>query len=157
APGDGTSQTTQVYAQQNQTTPSEGIGTGWFYSVLGGGMDQRPHTSDPRIPVAFDNTLQGPDDLPVPSIFNGNFDASIHPLLGRFPSFFYEIPGWSFHNGEGIQSFNLDSLNLQNLSPQGTPDDQKDYALRLGGKPQVPVAVAKAFVQGAAKVFTGAV
>lgn len=64
----------------------EGIGTGWFYSTLGGGNDFRP-TSSPagKRPLSFDNTEDVGWDGPVPSVYNGNFEASIHAVYGRFP------------------------------------------------------------------------
>ncbi len=47
---------------------------------------------------------------PVPSVFNGNFENGVKQSLyrrfsgddsGRFP-LSYELPGWSFHGGEGF-------------------------------------------------------
>lgn len=65
--------------------PSDGIGAGWFYSVLGGGVEERP-SSDMRVPVVTDNTPEfAKGDGPVPSLFNGNFEASIRPNFNRFP------------------------------------------------------------------------
>ncbi|MEG4350761.1 hypothetical protein QUA74_13540 [Microcoleus sp. LAD1_D3] len=53
--------------------PWEGIGTGWFYSVLGGGSELRPQTNVERIPVDFDNTYDARmrGDRAVPTLFNG--------------------------------------------------------------------------------------
>lgn len=69
-----------------ENAPWEGIGTGWFYSVLGGGKDLRPNTNVPRplIPVNYDNTYdsQMRGDFPVPTLFNGNFDAVFNPQGG---------------------------------------------------------------------------
>jgi DNA/RNA endonuclease G (NUC1) len=84
-----------------ENAPWEGIGTGWFYSALGGGKDLRPKTFVPRIPVDFDNTYDSRmrGDYPVPTLFNGNFDAVFNPQ-GQNRTFWSEaIPGWSFHNG----------------------------------------------------------
>ncbi len=94
---------------------SEGIGTGWFYSVLGGGVELRLPKGE-RVPVSYDNTL--PDDYAddeirdaVPSLYNGDFEAGTlflgrydhrqESFVGaerRFPSY-WAIPGWFFHNG----------------------------------------------------------
>ena len=58
--------------------PWEGIGTGWFYSVLGGGMNDRPTAQIAnRVPLTFDNTYDAMfrGDFPVPTVFNGNFNS----------------------------------------------------------------------------------
>ena len=77
--------------------PWEGIGTGWFYSALGGGKDKRPESKTGRVPVEFDNTydtrMRG--DFAVPTLFNGNFDAVTKPDSRPL---FNTVPGWSFHN-----------------------------------------------------------
>ncbi len=82
----------------------EGVGEGWFYSVLGGGKDRRTLSSTGRVPVSFDNTLSAGmrGDYAVPTLFNGNFDQfipnkSAPENLGR-NAISQEIPGWSFHN-----------------------------------------------------------
>jgi DNA/RNA endonuclease G (NUC1) len=81
----------------------EGVGEGWFYSVLGGG--QRLGNMSQRVSVSFDNTLSASmrGDYAVPTLFNGNFDQYI-PNKSEFEDFgrnaiSKEIPGWSFHNG----------------------------------------------------------
>src|SRR2546425_1159730 len=94
---------TEVFARTDTLTSWEGIGEGWFYSVLGGGDGFRPHSNVARTPITTDNTEYGGFDAAVPSVFNGNFQASIHPLFGRFPVPFLlnntwlEVPGWSLH------------------------------------------------------------
>ncbi|MEH1903344.1 MAG: hypothetical protein V7L04_18495 [Nostoc sp.] len=85
--------------------PSEGIGTGWFYSALGGGKDLRPYgtarqskqqlgdfeqyLNNNRTLVSVDNTatanMRG--DYAVPTLFDGNFDAVTNKLDGQY------IPG----------------------------------------------------------------
>jgi hypothetical protein len=35
----------------------EGVNDGWFFSVLGGGKEQRKYSLTGRVPVSFDNTL----------------------------------------------------------------------------------------------------
>jgi len=100
-----------------EDAPWEGIGTGWFYSVNGGGSELRPYfvegESKPkskdelgnfqqylennRRPVTYDNTyskgvvkkrLRG--DYAVPALFNGNFDVVAPGTESDAP-----IPGWS--------------------------------------------------------------
>ncbi len=83
----------------------EGIGEGWFYSVLGGGKEQRQYSPTGRVPVSFDNTLSAGmrGDYAVPTLFNGNFDQFIpnksEPENFGRNAISKEIPGWSFHNG----------------------------------------------------------
>lgn len=110
--------TDTVINSGQDTAPWEGIGEGWFYSVLGGGRSVRPAAPGvPRSPVTADNSKYKPAEAAVPSVFNGNFDVSIRPDRGRFPipiptSLFptsradfagswAELPGWSFHGGSG--------------------------------------------------------
>jgi hypothetical protein len=91
----------------------EGIGTGWHYSYLNGG--ERPYGPRFTTSTAFDNTdepwMRG--DFAVPTLFNGNFDAS---FSGNSESVLNNgvrnvwggaIPGWSYHNGRTDQ-FNSD-------------------------------------------------
>ena len=90
----------------DENAPWEGIGTGWFYSVLGGGKDLRPELKlEERIPVSFDNTgdRDSQGDFPVPTVFNGNFDIVTEPdsILAKTLNTTNAIPGWSFHNGIG--------------------------------------------------------
>src|SRR5262249_4481466 len=106
-----------------ELAPTEGIGTGWFYSAIGGGLELRPTTAGQRLPVDFDNTLKGGDVLAVPTVFNGNFDATERPVKGRFPYLFYEIPGWSYHNGVPIRTFNFDAFHLEEVTP-GDPENR---------------------------------
>ena len=88
------------FTHGEQQAPWEGIGTGWFYSVLGGGSQLRPYgvNVSNRVPLTEDNTytdetignrMRG--DYAVPTLFNGNFDAS-----KRFT--YQSVPGWSFYN-----------------------------------------------------------
>ncbi|MFN6132307.1 MAG: Ig-like domain-containing protein [Synechococcaceae cyanobacterium] len=95
----------------------EGIGVGWAMSALGGGIPSRINAgSDKRIPLTEDNTEFGISYKAIPSVFNGDFQASVRPFFGRYPTR-YELPGWSFHNGnqESVdmrQSHNLAFLGL---------------------------------------------
>lgn len=88
------------FTHGEQRAPWEGIGTGWFYSVLGGGSQLRPYDVNVsnRVPLTEDNTytdetignkMRG--DYAVPTLFKGNFDAS-----KRFT--YQSVPGWSFYN-----------------------------------------------------------
>jgi YD repeat-containing protein len=92
----------------NDTSPWEGILTGWYFSQLGGGTDnspaQKPRThattednSDPTLridpwEVAIPNSA-------VPSVLNGDFELGTMHLENRFPYLANEVPGWSFHGG----------------------------------------------------------
>ncbi|HYU32388.1 MAG TPA: putative Ig domain-containing protein [Thermoanaerobaculia bacterium] len=154
--------------------PWEGIGTGWFHSVLGGGRSLRPTPTSDRIPVTFDNSAAGlSEDLPVPSIFNGNFDAGLRPFKKRFPVLFYEIPGWSYQNSDTaeIPTFNFDSLllvdrcqdkdapsNAPQCSQTSTPTDEKkatDFALELGVRPKLDTDDVLHIVQDAIQAAFG--
>ena len=126
--------------------PWEGIGTGWFYSVLGGGKEFRPQTNVERIPVDFDNTYDARmrGDFAVPTLFNGNFDAVFNPQGGNRTIFSDAIPGWSFHNGETSASVTTNNLvDVNQLSATDAPAldaeldrigvdrTQANYALKL--------------------------
>ena len=125
----------------DEKAPKEGIGTGWFYSVLGGGKELRPSTSTPRVGVDFDNTfaerMRG--DGPVASVFNGNFDAATsptdrfapYPPTVRGPRWRYEMPGWSFHNGKDGAVNSYESLYLENVDTTGD-EANRNYALSMG-------------------------
>ncbi|WP_048327357.1 hypothetical protein, partial [Crocosphaera watsonii] len=111
----------------------EGIQQGWYLSQLGGGSHQRTN-SQKRTSISTDNTdkigvkndvgvrnqdvvvKRGGSFLPIPSIFNGNFElGTLHlydgnpnigkiipnpiEVSGRFPFLSNETPGWSFHGG----------------------------------------------------------
>ncbi|WP_293305813.1 hypothetical protein [Microcoleus sp. PH2017_22_RUC_O_B] len=133
----------------------EGVGEGWFYSVLGGGKEQRQYSPTGRVPVSFDNTLSAGmrGDYAVPTLFNGNFDQfipnkSAAENLGR-NTISQEIPGWSFHNSAtsklvspinnlvewsqiAQQSPNFSNyLSLLGINSQAQ-DYQPNYALKLG-------------------------
>ncbi|NJL83355.1 MAG: hypothetical protein HC890_11165 [Chloroflexaceae bacterium] len=120
------------FAVGDRNAPGEGIGTGWFYSVLGGGLDLRPlpETTE-RVFLWEDNTYRARmrGDFAVPTLFNGNFDA-IFTDLGNAQA----IPGWAFYNGGG-GSLLQDSLIERHSELPGvyTPgsDDNDNYALEL--------------------------
>jgi hypothetical protein len=97
----------------------EGVGIGWYYSALGGGEEFRPDAGAAGEPLSTDNTEVEQYPEVVPTIFNGDFEhgtkqsflkaveifsdqfAGIFGDRGRFP-LSYELPGWSFHGGEGF-------------------------------------------------------
>lgn len=126
--------------------PWEGIGTGWFYSVLGGGSELRPQTNVERIPVDFENTYDARmrGDFAVPTLFNGNFDAVFNPTGLNRTLFSDAIPGWSLHNGETSASVSTNNLvDVNQLSASDAPAlhaeldrigvdrTQPNYALKL--------------------------
>jgi hypothetical protein len=107
---------------------SEGVGEGWYYSLLGGGKDFRPTSSNRRTNLDVDNTAHLDDrgDAAVPTLFNGNFDAGdwtfieTLPLEWRLvedtgveakvrnaatgldevvPAASILVPGWTYHGG----------------------------------------------------------
>jgi DNA/RNA endonuclease G (NUC1) len=123
----------------------EGIGNGWFYSVLGGGKDLRPYDvplldgtlerkekselgdfakylEDNRVEVMEDNTRRAESrgDFAVPTLFNGNFDA----ITKLIPS--QDIPGWSFYNGSQNNELS------QSILEKGVAGNNT-FALKLGG------------------------
>jgi hypothetical protein len=120
----------------SQNAPWEGIGTGWFHSVIGGGKDKR---RDPllgvRTPVSEDNTAEARmrGDFAVPTLFNGNFDA-ISTLRSS-----QSIPGWSFYNGgqdvsqQHLVEWSSIGLNSNYLKGVGYTPNQPNYALMLSG------------------------
>jgi DNA/RNA endonuclease G (NUC1) len=104
--------------------PWEGIGTGWFYSVNGGGSKLRPYEvgsgtnkskkskdelgnfedylKNNRRPVTYDNTYaKGAvekrlrGDYATPTVFNGNFDVVAPKNDPNAPLPNIPIPGWS--------------------------------------------------------------
>ncbi|AFZ10908.1 Ig domain protein group 2 domain protein (plasmid) [Oscillatoria nigro-viridis PCC 7112] len=135
------------FTHGEQQAPWEGIGTGWFYSVLGGGSQLRPYDANVsnRVPVTEDNTytdeiignkMRG--DYAVPTLFNGNFDAS-----KRFTA--QSVPGWSFYNSlsvsdnpnvsqrhlherDEIDTFLTEEQRILNPGLAG-----KNYTLKMGG------------------------
>lgn len=102
---------------KDEENNSEGIGEGWYYSVLGGG--ERPISSTVnRVPVGIDNT--DPDvtggDFAVPTVFNGNFDYQLSNTPGGTISDNTPVPGWSFHNGEDAEPLRYgDLVDVDNI------------------------------------------
>jgi DNA/RNA endonuclease G (NUC1) len=114
-----------------EAAPWEGIGTGWFYSAMGGGYSSRPKTNVERIPVDFDNTYDARmrGDAAVPTLFNGNFDAVFDPSGVTRTPLSKGLPGWSFHNGQSDPNIDLvQSLEDVKLI-QG--NSEPNYAFKL--------------------------
>ena len=125
----------------------EGVGEGWFYSVLGGGKEQRQYSPTGRVPVSFDNTLEAGmrGDYAVPTLFNGNFDQFIPNKsdaenLGR-NAISTEIPGWSFHGGTStfvdptkhlVDWKAIASLNIPYTYPNGKQVPGTSFLDRMG-------------------------
>ncbi|NJO93191.1 MAG: hypothetical protein HC820_00335 [Hydrococcus sp. RM1_1_31] len=61
----------ELKESSTQWYSSEGIGEGWFYSVLGGGKSKRLKSVIDRVPLSFDNTLESRmrGDYAVPTLF----------------------------------------------------------------------------------------
>jgi DNA/RNA endonuclease G (NUC1) len=133
----------------------EGVNEGWFFSVLGGGKEERQYSLTGRVPVSFDNTLSAGmrGDYAVPTLFNGNFDQFIPnksqpETLGR-NTISKEIPGWSFHGATSTLVSPINNLvewtqiaqqspnflnNLESLGINSTaPNYQPNFALKLDG------------------------
>ncbi len=89
----------------------EGITNGWYFSPLGGGANYLPDRNTTGKPVTEDNTEVTKGTDAVPDVINGDFESGTRQSLlsrllptgdkGRFP-LSYELPGWSFHGGEGF-------------------------------------------------------
>jgi large repetitive protein len=92
----------------------EGVGTGWYYSAIGGGYSRRSQipnvTQTPRTPIGVDNTQtrEQRGDFAVPTLFDGNFDA-VKTRKATDP-----IPGWVF---EGLTNAGQDRLVDWNSIP----------------------------------------
>ena len=126
--------------------PEEGIGTGWYYSYLNGGERKFDNPARSTVTTAFDNTSdpRSRGDFAVPTLFNGNFDAS---FSGNSESVTNNgvrnvwggaIPGWSYHNGRPDQ-FDPDGagdlkygINIENLVDWKNISTLKDYRDRVG-------------------------
>ena len=138
-------------ASENQNS-TEGLGTGWYYSALGGGHRPTVDISN-RVSVDFDNTDEDivSGDFAVPTIFNGSFDVGFSDDPNA------SVAGWSFHNGGNnnllLRKYLVDLSNIPTLakpinelnSDNNTPDNikllsaplsienRKNFALQLGG------------------------
>jgi hypothetical protein len=117
----------------------EGVSNGWYFSAGGGGESLRPDGLGVPVPVSTDNTevTQGADA--VASVFNGNFEhgtrqSLLNRLLPdadkfRFP-LSYELPGWSFHGGQG---FNIEFPGVGTLDIGGLFVMETDVATLATG------------------------
>jgi hypothetical protein len=136
------------FTHGEERAPWEGIGTGWFYSVLGGGSQLRPYDVNVsnRVPLTEDNTytdgtignkMRG--DYAVPTLFNGNFDATSK----RFER--QSVPGWSFYNSLFVNdNHNVSQTHLHERDEIDTflTEEQRrlnqvlagqNYTLKMGG------------------------
>ena len=123
-----------LYTQQPSNLASdihEGITVGWYFSSLGGGSSYQPDRGGATTPYATDNTEVNKPADPVPTVFNGDFENGLRQSLyaratgsddkGRFP-FSYELPGWSFHGGEGFSvnnGFQIGGFSLPDVDFTG--------------------------------------
>ena len=121
------------FAHGDENAPWEGIGTGWFYSVNGGGKDLRPYfvngekksrgdlgnfdefqeyLKKNRRSVSDDNTYTGEDvgnrlrgDFAVPTLFNGNFDVVAPDTVDSDQP----LAGWSYTDPSSSPTTNSSS------------------------------------------------
>lgn len=134
-PNDDVTLTPWYFSAGNEGS-TEGIGTGWFYSVLGGGKEQRPTVDmSKRVPVRKDNTslarMRG--DYAVPTLFDGNFDA----IAAKIDS--QPVPGWSLNNGANYTSLQRSLVKWEEIGSLaqyradiGYNPAQTNFALKLG-------------------------
>ena len=124
----------------------EGIGTGWFYSVAGGGVGVRPYSvfgqklgaddldesyiKQHRTSVLVDNTYVGNPvgtlmrgDYAVSTLFNGDFDSTAQ--TGFFDTL-TAIPGWTGLNQNQLKTWS--AVGAANDLAAGYPNS---YALEL--------------------------
>ncbi|NJL51972.1 MAG: hypothetical protein HC930_06650 [Hydrococcus sp. SU_1_0] len=122
----------------------EGIGTGWHYSYLNGG--ERPDGRRSTVTTAFDNTNESwmRGDFAVPTLFNGNFDASFSGNLENYRTnsvrdvWSGAIAGWSYHNGR-LDQFDVGSpgdpkygVSIENVVDWGNIATLADYRQQVG-------------------------
>jgi endonuclease G len=141
------------FSHGEEMAPWEGIGTGWFHSVLGGGNQFRPYSFEggklskdeiqefsypndgwreyletKRVSVKQENNpisgLWG--DFAVPTLFNGNFDALVYKYSSQ------NIPGWYIDTPSNSlkQSALIDVAGIPGSNPYS---NGLNYALQLGG------------------------
>ena len=126
--------------------PEEGIGTGWYYSYLNGGERKFDNPARSTVTTAFDNTSdpRSRGDFAVPTLFNGNFDASFsgnsESVTNNGVRNFWQaaIPGWSYHNGRPDQfdregtsvKYGIDIENLVDWKKISTLSE--DYRQQVG-------------------------
>ena len=125
--------------------PEEGIGTGWYYSYLNGGERTFDNPARSTVTTAFDNTSdpRSRGDFAVPTLFNGNFDASFsgnsESVTNNGVRNFWQaaIPGWSYHNGRPDQ-FDREGtsvkygIDIENLVDWKNIDTLADYRQQVG-------------------------
>ncbi len=141
--------TNASFTHGDTKAPWEGIGTGWFNSVLGGGSQLRPYfdggkktkseldnfenyLKNNRVSVLEDNTYSARmrGDYAIPTLFNGNFDA----VAARLDS--QPIPGWSLYNGDNKSVLQSSLVNRNSITTLSSPvvganSGQPNYALKL--------------------------
>ncbi len=130
SPIDATSSQFNAVSHGDPDGQWEGVGTGWYYSAIGGGYSRRgslPVNTTPRTPIGYDNSAKPSQrgDYAVPTLFNGNFDVTTisQPVT--------LVPSWS-----GINQGNLETWTQ--LLPGSSPDlsvyaatASNNYALKL--------------------------
>jgi DNA/RNA endonuclease G (NUC1) len=124
--------------------PSEGIGEGWFYSVLGGGARLRPlgertlngqlaQAKGIRKDVGVDNTsssrMRG--DYAVPTLFDGNFDAITAGASVATSTAL--VPGWDAAQSKlvNVHDTTLVPTLQGHFDKLGVDRSQPNYAVKL--------------------------
>ncbi|MDY6807209.1 MAG: DNA/RNA non-specific endonuclease, partial [Cyanobacteriota bacterium] len=137
--------TKSSFTHAQEDAPWEGIGTGWFYSVNGGGDKFRPYfvegeskpkgkdelgdfeeyLKENRTPVTYDNTYTDEDigtrmrgDYATTTVFNGNFDVVAPKNNPRDSLPDIPIAGWSDNNEvsqEGDEASTTNSPSMSSL------------------------------------------
>ncbi|MCC3482733.1 MAG: DNA/RNA non-specific endonuclease, partial [Microcoleus sp. PH2017_12_PCY_D_A] len=115
--------TNASFTQGDIKAPWEGIGTGWFHSVLGGGSQLRPY---------FDGGKKTKTELGnFENYLKNNFDAVAAQLDSQ------PIPGWSLYNGDNKSVLQSSLVNRNSITTLSNPVvganlGSINYALKLG-------------------------
>jgi hypothetical protein len=111
----------EAAAEDEPSNTWEGVGAGFYFSKLGGGASDRLVLGEAqRVEASVDNTEFGKSILAVPTVFNGDFQASVRPYFGRFITS-YQLPGWGLHNGQSLTG--SDAIQARQLEFLGFKSD----------------------------------
>ncbi|MDZ4253021.1 MAG: Ig-like domain-containing protein, partial [Sulfuritalea sp.] len=116
-----TGTTEELKANLKRSVSFEGVGEGWFYSVLGGGYSFRPTKFTGTRASLTDDQSERPTKGDVGlQVYGGTFEESVNPFDGRYLQT-YDLPGWSIDNGNSYD-------NSSNPSPIQSPDARPSRA-----------------------------